>query len=461
MTENRRIPTESADLVIVGGGAAGLAAAIEAARTLRDDSSRQPRKTAYRILVLEKNDKVGRKLLATGNGRCNLTNKTASPDSYHGRDPRFSRGALFRYGVSATLDFFLSLGLPCREEGEGRIYPACQQAAAVLDLLRQEADRLQVEFMTAANVNGLEQIPPLYLGEVSMSGPAQWRLTTAEGYEVQAPRIILATGGQASPNLGSDGSGYKLAAHAGHQLVKPRPALVQIETAGRKTASLSGIRVEAGLSLYQNQARVASELGEVLFTDYGLSGIPILQLSRLIGELLAQGSAQGSAQSKALDKGKLEIRLDLLPELTAAEISDLIENRRKLNPELPVGELLTGLVHKKIGQQIVRETLPLNQATPVRSLGHSHVTDLSRVIKQYDLLVTGTRDFSQAQVTAGGLDCSEFHAERLESKLAPGLFAAGELLDIDGDCGGFNLQWAWSSGRLAGYQAARQIIEAR
>ena len=449
MMDSRHSQAETADLVIVGGGAAGLVAAIEAARTLRYVGSGQSKRTAFRIMVLEKNEKIGRKLLATGNGRCNLTNRTASPDSYHGNDPRFSRGALFRYDVQATLDFFLSLGLPCREEGEGRIYPSCQQAAAVLDLLRQELDRLQIDIHTNAQVSGLEPVQPLYLGDVPLSALPQWRITTTDGFAVQAPQVILATGGQASPNLGSDGSGYKLAAHAGHQLVKPRPALVQIETAGRKTAALSGIRVEAGLILRQNQAQVASELGEVLFTDYGLSGIPILQLSRKIGELLADG------------KGKLQIELDLLPEFTASEIADLIDQRRKLNPELPVTELLTGLVHKKIGQQIVRETLSLSQAAPVRSLDRSHVTALSRTIKQYDLLVTGTRDFSQAQVTAGGLDCSEFYPDRLESRLAPGLFAVGELLDIDGDCGGFNLQWAWSSGRLAGYQAARQILEAR
>lgn len=449
MSDNRRDPFETADLVIVGGGAAGLAAAIEAARTFRESGQLLPHKLAERIIILEKNEKIGRKLLATGNGRCNLTNMTALPESYHGRDPRFARGALFRYSVKATLDFFLDLGLPCREEADGRVYPACQQAAAVLDLLRQEAERLQIDIRTSTAVKSLEPIQPLFLGDVPLSGQSRWKLKTAENLEIQTPRVILATGGQASPNLGSDGSGYKLAAHAGHTLVSPRPALVQIETGGKKTVPLSGIRVEAGLSLRQNKTEIATELGEVLFTEYGLSGIPILQLSRRIGELLGQ------------QKGPVELRLDLLPELDDSEISTVIGHHRDLNPELPVGELLTGLVHKKIGQQIMREMTGHNLATPARTLDHRQISALARAIKQYDLTVTGTRDFSQAQVTAGGLDCAEFFADRLESRLSPGLFAAGELLDIDGDCGGFNLQWAWSSGRLAGFQAASQILGAR
>jgi predicted Rossmann fold flavoprotein len=456
MNDDRQKPPETASLVIVGAGAAGLAAAIEAARMLREAGRKRKNAAAERIVILEKNEKAGRKLLATGNGRCNLTNMTASPDSYHGRDPRFSRDALARYSVSATLKFFYDLGLPCREEGDGRVYPVCQQAAAVLDLLRQEADRLQIEILTAATVNGLQQVQPLFLGDVPLRSQPLWQLKTVEGLVIETPRVILATGGQASPNLGSDGSGYKLAAHAGHQLVKPRPALVQIETAGKKAAALSGIRVEAGLSLRLNQAEVAAEFGEVLFTDYGLSGIPILQLSRQIGELLDPYAGAGKSPSK----GKLEIRLDLLPELSPAQIADMIDQRCQLNPELPVGELLTGLVHKKIGLQIMRDVTALNPAVPARSLERLLLAELARAIKQFELLVIGTRDFSQAQVTAGGLDCSEFFADRLESRLCPGLFAAGELLDIDGDCGGFNLQWAWSSGRLAGYQAARQILEA-
>lgn len=445
MTETTARRPKRVDLIVVGGGAAGLLAAISAARTWHEQAA-PPRSGSLNILILEKNDKIGRKILATGNGRCNLTNALAVPAAYHGDDPRFCRGALHRYDVKATLDFFLDLGLVCREEEDGRIYPVCQQAAAVVDLLAHEIERLHITVQTQQTVVSLEPVEPVFLGSQPLEKAPHWRLGLADGQKLDTTCVILATGGMASPNLGSDGSGYRLAQPLGHHLVEPLPALVQLTTAGRKTVSLSGIRVECGLSLLLGNQEISREAGEVLFTDYGLSGIPILQLSRTVSVSLQENSVE-----------PLRIQLDLLPEWTESAIEASIAHRISLNPALHLSDLLTGLVHRKIGGFIVREALHTNLDQPVRTLSSRQVKSLARSIKQLELTVTGTKDFSQAQVTAGGLDCRDFLPDCLESRLKPGLFAAGELLDIDGDCGGYNLQWAWSSGLLAGASAARLL----
>ncbi|NCC75274.1 MAG: NAD(P)/FAD-dependent oxidoreductase [Clostridia bacterium] len=449
MTETTARRPKRVDLVVVGGGASGLLAAISAARTWHEQTA-PAHSGPLNILILERNDKIGRKILATGNGRCNLTNALAVPEAYYGRDPRFCRGALHRYDVKATLDFFLDLGLVCREEEDGRIYPVCQQAAAVVDLLLQEIQRLHIATQTQQTVVSLEPIEPVYLGSQPLEKAPHWRLGLADGQTQDATCVILATGGMASPNLGSDGSGYRLAESLGHRLVEPLPALVQLTTAGRKTAALSGIRVECGLSLVQGIQEIGRESGEVLFTDYGLSGIPILQLSRTVSVSLKENELE-----------PMRIRLDLLPEWTESAIEAKIAQRISQNPALHLSDLLTGLVHRKIGGFIAREALHAALDTPVRTLAPRQVKSLARTIKQLELTVTGTKDFSQAQVTAGGLDCRDFLPDCLESRLKPGLFAAGELLDIDGDCGGFNLQWAWSSGLLAGASAARLLLELR
>jgi predicted Rossmann fold flavoprotein len=435
-----------ADLAIVGGGASGLAAAIAAARCLEEAAGRRP---MARIVILEKNEKVGRKLLATGNGRCNLTNSGASPESYHGKEPRFCRGALRRYPVEATLDFFRSLGLVCRTEEDGRIYPACQQAAAVLDVLRQEVSRLQVKVETRAAVTDLVYIANDLAAAGTSGRKRPWHLRLEDGRILDASAVVLAAGGQASPALGSDGSGYRLAAALGHRLVKPVPALVQVQTKGRLTLPLSGIRVECVLSLLAGKQELRRETGEVLFTDYGLSGIPILQISRLISE-----AQIGNSQPD------LEISLDLLPEFPRDEIEDLIMQRQRHNPGLALGDLLTGLLHQKVGRQLVLNTLHEDLREAAGTLAAGQIQVLADAIKDFRLKVGNTRDFSQAQVTAGGLDCRDFAPDTLESRLWPGLFAAGELLDVDGDCGGYNLQWAWSSGLLAGTSAGRKLAKA-
>ncbi len=446
MTEMTARQPRPFDLIVVGGGAAGLLAAIAAARTWQEHAG--PAKAIpLSILILEKNDKIGRKILATGNGRCNLTNVMAIPAAYHGRDPRFCRGALQRYDVRATLDFFLDLGLVCREEEDGRIYPVCQQAAAVVDLLAQEIERLHITVQTQATVVALEPVEPVYLGSQPLDKAPHWRLGLADGQVLAATCVILATGGMASPNLGSDGSGYRLAQSVGHRLVEPVPALVQLTTAGRKTVCLSGIRVQCGLSLVQGSQEIGRESGEVLFTEYGLSGIPILQLSRTVSMNLHESVHE-----------PMRIRLDLLPEWSETAIEAKITQRIRQNPTLRRPDLLTGLVHRTISAFIAREVLHQAPDQPVRTLSPRQVKSLAQTIKQLELTVTGTKDFSLAQVTAGGLDCRDFLPDRLESRLKPALFAAGELLDIDGDCGGFNLQWAWSSGLLAGASAARLLL---
>lgn len=432
--------SQSADILIIGAGASGLAAAIEAAQTFKGHGT-------HRILILEKNDRPGRKLLATGNGRCNLTHLGTSPESLHGQDPQFAQPALDHFPVAETLRFFLEIGLPCREESEGRIYPSCQQAAAVLDVLIQALPWDKTELLTGQSVSRMEPSQSLQLVNQPLDPKNRWEISTKDGQVFQTDCVILATGGLAAPNLGSDGSGYQLAQNLGHHLVNPWPALVALETAGKKTHPLSGVRVEAALSLFEQNRLLATESGEILFTDYGLSGIPVLQISRQTGLALQH------------HPNEITVELDLLPELSEGEIASLIQNKSAHSTALALGELLTGLVHQKISRYLTRDVLGLTAEYPAHKLTMSQIQRLAHGMKHNSYAIKKTRDFSYAQVTAGGLASRDFNPETLESRLHPGLYAAGEVLDIDGDCGGYNLQWAWSSGRLAGQQAALSILQ--
>lgn len=461
-------------VIIVGGGAAGLMAAISAARTLQIAGCPAGHTGQPQVMILERMDKVGRKLLATGNGRCNLSNRQAGPDCYYGRDPRFARGALHRFPVEQTLAFFAGIGLPCREEAEGRLYPYSQQAAAVLDLLRQEAGRLQVHEQTHAAVTRLIRLEPAANHSVSIPASAgRFLVETRTGARWRAGSVILAAGGQAAPALGSDGSGLLLASQLGHAIIPPFPALVQVCTSGKAAGAMSGARFLGQIQLLEvaSQKILARQSGEILFTDDGVSGIPVFQVSRQAGAWLqaaaatdpgagcaasSRVAADESAASRPAASG-LQLQFDFMPDFTSSQLVEMLEARRQRQPGLPASEWLTGLVHKRIGQQLVRELPDLHPALELARLRITHSRQLAGYLKGWTLGVSSTRGWTSAQVMAGGLACSEFYPDRLESRRCPGLFAAGEILDIDGDCGGFNLQWAWSSGFVAGQQAARLV----
>jgi predicted Rossmann fold flavoprotein len=411
------------DLIVIGGGAAGLMAAIAAA----DECEKNHCK--LKIAVLEANARVGKKLLATGNGRCNLTNMEASPAHYHG-DTKVLAPILKEYSPQKIVDFFESLGLLCKEQDEGRVYPYSSQAAAVLDILRFQLDRFGIETICDFTVTAVKK------NQLGFE-------VTADQNSVTAKRIVLASGGVAYPQLGANGSGFQVLKNLGHSTTKLFPALVQLKTDLRRAKPLKGVRSAAVAVLLADGQPVKSVSGEVQFTENGLSGICIFELSRLVGEL-------GSLK-------KLEISLDLMPEYTPQQIFSILKQRSESSKSLPSNELLNGCLNKLVGPEVIKAALPRAEKY-VCELTASELAAVSKTVKNFSFPITGTLSWKDAQITAGGVPLSEVD-EQMQSKFCPGLYLAGELCNIDGDCGGFNLHWAWSSGMIAGRAAAQSMLE--
>lgn len=391
-------------ILILGGGASGLAAAIEAARSGAD------------VTVLEKLDRVGKKILATGNGRCNLLNLNASPADYN--DPSFVGRVFAQYDVQSDLAFFRSMGLLTTADSEGRVYPRSNAASSVLDVLRMECARLGVRIVCGEAVSSIRRENGAFV----------------VGDDC-ARAVIVACGGKAAPAQGTDGSGYRLLEAFGHTCTPLRPALVQLRTDPDFVKGLKGLRASVTLTLQEPSGETHASSGEALFTDYGLSGIAAMELSRF-----------------AADGGTLYI--DFLPDLVDGQTLSLLHEAKARGAGRPLEQLLTGAMHSRIGQSVLRDTLRRKLTSPCDTLTDGELRSLEKALKAFPLTVRGTKGFADAQVTAGGLDVSEF-SDTLESKRAPGLFACGEILNIDGKCGGYNLTFAWSSGRLAGRSAAQ------
>ena len=367
------------DIAIVGAGASGLAAAITAARA------------GASVLVLERMPRAGKKILVTGNGRCNLSNLHAATHEYHNK--HFAVPALQAFGTAECKAFFDSLGLALQADAESRIYPRSNTASSVLDALRFGAQRAGVEFRCDSPVTQVQVKPGSFVLSES----------------VHAKRVIIAAGGCAAPAQGSDGSGFALLRSLGHRIVEPKPALVQIRCDSPLLGMLKGQRVRAALTLEYDEKILCSSEGEVLFTDDGLSGIAAMELSR-------------DARAGCV------VALDLLPEYSHAELAALLSAWCAACPDYTPAQLLGGLLPKRVAEAVVK------------SGGEA---------KRFAFPVVGTRGFAHAQVTAGGADMREFNPQDLQSRLVPGLYACGEVLDVDGGCGGFNLHWAWASGILS------------
>jgi len=396
------------EVAIIGGGASGLMASITAAER------------GHGVTLFERQARVGRKLLATGNGRCNLTNKELSLKNYHGASPDFAEYALREFPPERTLDFFASLGLLTVAEPSGRVYPLSDSAGSVLDVLRFAAKARGARILTGAEEERIRR------------ADAGFGLVTAAG-EYSAERVIVCCGSLAGGKLGGVKSGYELLGMLGHRRTKLFPALVQLKTDTACVRSLKGVRADAAVKLLRGGELLAASAGEVQFTDYGLSGPAIFEISR----------------AASVAEGERKISLDLTRGLDSDSLRDMLARRCRDFPELTTENLLTGMLHNRLGRTVLR-CAGLDLVTPLAALGGAELDRAARAVKSFDFELRGTMGFENAQVAAGGMDTDEFDPETLESRLVPGLFAAGELLDIDGDCGGYNLQWAWSSAMLAG-----------
>ena len=392
------------EVIVVGGGAAGMAAAISSA------------KSGKSVAIIERAPRLGRKLAVTGNGRCNLTNTNMSPDYYHG-DRDFISQVLEALPLKETLDFFRSLGLITVQEPSGRVYPYSDQAGSVVDVLRFALEGLNVKVMTDTQV---QEILP---------HPGGFTVTTPET-KFKCENVIVTCGGAAGVKAGGSTLGYGLLERLGHSCTTLRPSLVQLKTDNKYTRPLKGVRAQAAVTVLRDGRQIAGSRGEVQFTDYGVSGPAVFDISR-----------EAAACPGAV------LVLDLMPDISAEELSTLMSSRR--SSSLTLENLLTGTLHNKLGRTVISRC-GLSLSSPCSSLSRQDVDSILRCIKEYILPVTGSLGMEGAQVTAGGISTKEFDPATLESRIVPGLYAAGELLDVDGDCGGYNLQWAWSSGFLAG-----------
>lgn len=395
-------------VIVIGGGASGMMAALTAAEN------------GHQVTILERQARLGRKLLATGNGRCNLSNMNMGQKFYHGARADLASRMIGEFDTAKTLEFFSSLGLLTVSEPSGRVYPFSDQAGSVVDVLRFALDQAGVEIITGF--------------EVVSARNEKGKFVVASAEEaLTADRLIICCGGMAGAKLGGTKSGYELLKSFGHKMTKLYPSLVQIKTDDAYTRSLKGVRADAGVSLVVGKYVEAESAGEVQFTEYGLSGPAIFEISR----------------AASVNKEKRTVVLDLLREYSKEDIEELISARISAMPSLTAENLLTGMLQNRLGRTVLKYA-GYDQNLLVTELNEDDISRIAKCIKSFRFDVIDTLSFDSAQVTAGGADITQFRADTLESRLVKGLYAAGEVLDVDGDCGGYNLQWAWSSGRRAG-----------
>lgn len=394
-------------IAIIGGGASGLACAVSALRKAEKTNIRAT------VTVFEAKDRVGKKILATGNGRCNMLNTSENPFFFSADN--FHSFAINKFNAESDIDFFASMGLYTRTDEEGRVYPLSNQAASVLECLRNECGRLGVEFKTDCTVTSVDKNKNSFI----------------INSEYAFDKVVLACGGKASVK---SFNGYELLASLGHKITGIYPSLSKLNTKNTNDVKqLQGIRHKVRLSLFESDKFVCEEKGEILFAKYGISGIAVMQMSAYITR----------------KKGSWKVVGDFIPDFTAEFISDAIKNIALSNPHLSCGSLLIGFMPGKLGEVVIKSCgIDLKRA--VASLSSQEISRIVRKSKKYIFDIDSVRPFEDAQVTAGGADTAYFDSRTMESKICKGFYAIGEVLDVDGLCGGYNLMWAWSSGRLCG-----------
>ena len=383
-------------ITVIGGGPSGMMSALSAAK-----------KGGVKVRLLEKNEFLGKKLLATGNGRCNLTNINCP-------------------GAEDTLRLFSDMGLLTKTETEGRVYPYAEQASAVRDILVNMLRDFEVEVLCGIDIQSID----LQSSEFIVSNKNKAFASDA---------VILTTGGKAGPQYGSTGEGYRFARKFGHSIVRTMPSLVQMTSDSPYFPAIKGVRAKGRVELVRDGQTLEQETGEIQFTEGGPSGICIFNLS------------------KKYCKGD-KIRIDLFPDYGGAQMADMLSNRREKLGKRQISELLLGMVNLKLIPVLLKE-LHLDEKRLICSLTPGELADMARLLTEWTIPITGTKGWKEAQVTSGGIDLSEIDLNTMESKLTPKLYFAGEILDFDGKCGGYNLQWAWSSGRMAGEAAATALGE--
>lgn len=407
----------NADIVVIGGGASGLAAAISAKKTAPN----------AKVVIAERMDRVGKKLLATGNGRCNLGNRNITAESYHG-----SVDAMKIISMTCSApEYFSELGVLCVSDSEGRLYPNSSSAATILNALRMKASEL-----------GIEEICGFEITEIN--GKSDRFELISENGQINAKRIIICTGGYAGPQYGTDGKMLGLLRKRGYKVAKITPADAPLRVAPESVKGLKGVRVKGKVTAVSEGRRLAEETGEIQFTENSLSGICVFNLSHFFSQY----------------EGRLSLCTDLLPYMNKTEITEYLKNIRIIRGMLPIEELLTGMFTKNLAIYLVKRILNRPLTDLISKVSDNEIRSLAEAVKCLEFKVTGCSSWQNAQVTSGGI-----HADSIDGQLCSrterGVYFAGEVLDTDGICGGFNLQWAWSSGITAGRNCAESLIGGR
>jgi len=392
-------------VVIIGGGASGMMAALSAGRQ------------GYKTLLIEKNNKLGKKILATGNGRCNFTNVFASSKDYNSD---FVLGALSVLSVKDTLKLFDDLGLMKHEEGQGRCYPASEQAQSIMDVIEEELKRLKVEILYEKEVRLVTKNNGLF------------KLDFTDSSSLISKNVIVATGGISLPQSGSTGDGYTIAKMFGHSITSLVPSLTRLKLKHQYLNEMSGVRFTNNLKLISDNQVIDEVYDDVIFNKTGISGLGILSLSK-----------QANFSVNANKKTTVVVRLVDSNEETLLKRFNRLSYKTVFNG-------LVGLINKKLIIPVLEEAGIKNYNRAVSSLNKQEVKKLIKILLGFEFEVIGSDGFDDAQVTSGGVNLEEVNKTTLESLLVEGLYFTGEVLDIDGKSGGYNLQWAWSSGYLAG-----------
>ena len=402
------------EIAVIGGGASGMMAAITA------------RKSGKEVVILERKDRILKKVLITGNGRCNITNVNANISNYFGKNISSVENILNSFNPQDTMDFFNGLGIICNEENRGKVYPLSGQASSVVDALRFEAERLGVRIETE-----------FYVRKIEKEG-FKFKIYSEERKKIEAGRVIIAAGGQSYPELGSNGSGFELAKELGHSVTKLSPSIVQLKTEKHQVKGLQGIKTDVAVTAYGDNKKICTYDGELLFTDYGISGNVVFNISFVM----------------PLYKN-VEFEIDFMEKFDYNELYEILKERKKIMSHLTMENYFNGMINKKLGQFLSKVSGIEKLSKPVKDLNDSEIRKLCTVLKKYRVKILDTTGFKNAQITAGGVSLNEVNTETLESKIVKGLYFSGEVLDVYGECGGFNLQWAWASGYIAGKNSAK------
>lgn len=405
-------------IAVIGGGAAGMMAAIAAAKHGAD------------VTILEATNRIGNKILLTGNGKCNFANLFSADSCYYCKNVGLLNNIFHKISPNDICTFFEQAGMLVKNK-EGYLYPFGEQAAIVLDILRMEVKKFGVCVVTDEKVIKLIKTDTHFV------------VDTESGKEYRFDKVILATGGRSYPKTGSDGSGYKLAKKMGHSIAPTVPALVQLVGADEFYKMIAGVRSEGVASVYVEERLMRSERGEIQFTDYGISGIPVFQLSRI-------------ASYGLFEKKKVTIYADVLPDLDEKAIRTLGEIRKELHKENTLEEFMCGLANKKLCLFAIKQS-GHKPNEMVREFSSIELSNVVLQLKNMVFHIVDTKGYGTAQVTAGGVSVEEID-DNLQSKLVEGLYFAGEMIDVDGICGGYNLQWAFAGGYVAGEHAAKEKV---